>query len=164
MMRSPLVSGAALVGALCLGGSMARAQDTPSSAPLPSVELPKELDRVLRDYERLWQGRDPAGLAKLFTEDGMALSNGRPPARGHAAIAEAYRGAGGELHLRGLAFATADTVGYIIGAFRWGAETADMGKFVLALRRARGGPWLIAADIDNSNRRPGPPASAPPGS
>jgi hypothetical protein len=29
-----------------------------------------------------------------------------------------------------------------------------MGKFVLALRRAPGGPWMIAADIDNSSQMP----------
>lgn len=120
----------------------------------PSVTLPAELDRVLRDYERHWQARDLTALAGLFTEDGMALSNGRPPARGRPAIMDAYKGGGGELRLRALAFATADTVGYIIGGYRWGAATEDMGKFVLALRRRAGEPWLIAADIDNSNRRP----------
>lgn len=32
------------------------------------------------------------------------------------------------------------------------ASAEDRGKFVLALRRAAGGQWLIAADIDQSNR------------
>lgn len=33
---------------------------------LPSIELPPELDRVLRDYEAGWQGGDAQGLAALF--------------------------------------------------------------------------------------------------
>jgi ketosteroid isomerase-like protein len=125
---------------------------------MASVTLPAELDRVLRDYERAWQAKDPAALAALFTEDGFVLPNGKPPVRGREAIRAAYQDAGGALKLRALAYTVADTVGYIIGAYAWGdaAAVGDNGKFMLALRRAPGGPWLIAADIDNMNRRPRP--------
>ena len=138
------------------------AQPTPSPAPpaMPSVTLPPELDRVLRDYERAWQGRDAAGLAALFTEDGFVLSSGKPPVRGRAAIREAYAKSGGPLALRALAFTTEGKVGYIIGAFGGKPGDPDSGKFVLALRRGDDGRWLIAADMDNENRRPGPPPGA----
>lgn len=124
---------------------------------IPSVTLPEPLERVLRDYEREWEGRNPQGLAGLFTEDGMILPNYRPPVRGRAGIAEDYRNAGGPLRLGALAFGAADTVGYIIGGYRWGSDTVDAGKFVLVLRRDPGGPWMIVADIDNTNR----PAAVP---
>jgi ketosteroid isomerase-like protein len=149
---------ARLLVAYLLAAAPARAQ-TPSPAPqLPSVTLPAELERVLRDYERAWQAKDPAALASLFTEDGFVLPNGKPPVRGRAAIRGAYQEAGGALKLRALAYAVADSVGYIIGAYTWGDEpaTGDSGKFILALRRASGGPWLVAADIDNMSRRPRP--------
>ena len=122
---------------------------------LPSVTLLAELDRVLRDYERAWAAGDPAALANLFTEDGFVLSNGNTPVRGHLAIRERYANAGGALRLRALGYATDDTVGYIVGAYGYGDEpgSPDNGKFVLALRRAANGHWLIAADIDNTNRR-----------
>ncbi len=81
-------------------------------ASLPSVALPPELNRVLRDYERAWQARDAAALAALFTEDGFVLSNGRPPVRGRAEIREAYASGGGPLSLRALAFSTDGKVGY----------------------------------------------------
>ncbi len=122
-------------------------------APLPSVTLPSALERVLRDYERGWAGGDAAGLAGLFTEDGFVLSSGRPPIRGREAIRERYANVSGDLRLRALASVVGDTVGYIVGAYRYGTAPEDRGKFVLALRRAPGGPWLIAADIDNSNER-----------
>ena len=126
----------------------------PEPAPaLPSVALPPELDRVLRDYERAWQARDAAGLAALFAEDGFVLASGRPPVRGREAIQKAYAGAGGPLALRALAYSTEGNVGYVIGAFAREPGGDDVGKFVLALRRARG-RWRIAADMDNSNRRP----------
>lgn len=142
-----------LVALVALAPSIVRAQTPPTPAPLPSVTLPAELDRVLRDYERAWQGNDAAGLAALFAEDGFVLSNGEPPVRGRAAIRTAYQRAGGPLHLRALAYATQDSLGYIIGAYGYGSDSTDVGKFVLALRRSPGTPWLIAADIDNGNRR-----------
>lgn len=155
----------ALAAALILAAAPAslRAQDAPP-APLPSAQLPPEMDRVLRDYERLWAAGDAAGLAALFTEDGFALQNGQPPVRGRDAIRQAYAGARGALRLRALAFASDGNVGYIVGAFSYGDEPGDMGKFVLALRREPGGPWRIASDIDNTNRMPrmGPPPAPQP--
>lgn len=127
---------------------------TPSAAAaLPSVTLPPALARVLRDYEAAWGAGDAAALAALFTEDGFVLQSGKPPVRGRAAITAAYTGQGGApLRLRALAHATADSVGYIIGAYRYGDDPGDIGKFTLTLRRARDGRWLIASDMDNSSR------------
>jgi len=125
-----------------------------TAAPMSSVALPLPLDRVLRDYERAWRARDPAALAALFTEDGFVLSNGRLPIRGRDAIRTTYAEGGGPLVLRALAYATEGSVGYIIGAYASGQDAPDTGKFVLALRRASDGRWLIAADIDNANQRP----------
>jgi ketosteroid isomerase-like protein len=135
-----------------------------SAPPLPSVILPPELDRVLRDYEKAWQARDAAGLAALFAEDGFVLASSRRPVRGRPAIRAAYSGAGGPLALRALAYSTEGGVGYIIGAFGRVKGGEESGKFVLALRRGDDGRWLIAADMDNSNRRPSAsPATTAPG-
>jgi hypothetical protein len=49
------------------------AQQGTAPAGLPSVTLPPELDRVLRDYETAWTAKDAARLAKLFAEDGYVL-------------------------------------------------------------------------------------------
>jgi ketosteroid isomerase-like protein len=121
--------------------------------PLPSVQLPAELDRVLRDYEREWGARNAAGLAALFAEDGFVMQGFRPPARGRAAILKAYAASGGPLYLRALAWSAEGNTGWIIGAYRGQPSGADDGKFVLALKKGADGRWLIAADIDNSNRR-----------
>ncbi len=136
-------------------------QPAPAAAPAaaaPSVTLPAELDRVLRDYERGWVARDARALAELFSHDGFVLRMGSPPVRGRAAIEEAYRGAGGPLHLRALAFESDGSVGYVIGGFSSAAGRPDDGKFVLTLRKSPAGRWEITADIDNPNsmRRRGP--------
>lgn len=148
-----LILAASACGAQPAAGA-AGATGAAAAAPLPSVTLPPELDRVLRDYERAWSARDADGLAALFADDGFVLANGAAPRRGRAAIAEGYRGSGGPLALRALGYATADTVGWIAGAFARAPGEPDGGKFVLALRRAAvGQPWRIAADIDNPIRR-----------
>lgn len=137
---------------LSLSGRAA-AQQTAAPAPPPSVTLPAELDRVLRDYERAWSTQNVGALVSLFTDDGFVLQPGRPPARGHAALTERYAGqGGGPLRLRAMAYATADNVGYIIGAYGYGDAPDDRGKFTLTLRRTAAGRWLIASDMDNGNR------------
>jgi ketosteroid isomerase-like protein len=118
----------------------------------PTQELPPDLARVLRDYEKAWQARDPKGLAELFTDDGFVLSNGKAAVRGRAAIEAAYSGQGGPLALRAYEHATSGDVGYIIGGYTANAGEEDGGKFVLALRKVKG-KWMIAADMDNSIRK-----------
>lgn len=119
---------------------------------LPSVELPPGLDRVLRDYERAWEAGNAEALAALFTEDGFVGNRGGW-IRGREGIREEYVRAGGPLRLRGLAYATDGDTGWIVGAYGYGemADESDAGRFLLALRRAADGRWLIAADLDSSN-------------
>ena len=154
-------SALALAGALAapLGAGLAAQAPQPApaaaAAPVPSVRLPAALDRVLRDYERAWKAGDAAALAELFAEDGFVLQNGRAPVRGRAAIRAAYAGqAGGDLRLRAYAYATADTLGYMVGGYAYGDAPGDVGKWTLTLRRARGGRWLIFSDMDNASRPP----------
>lgn len=138
----------ALLLVLCPTAIAAQSGD---SARLPSIDLPPELDRVLRDYERAWRGGDETALAMLFAEDGFILRPGHAPVRGRDAIRQAYRDAGGPLHLRALAYAVSGEVGYVIGGYSGRPEGPDGGKFVLALRLGADGHWLIAADMDNGN-------------
>jgi ketosteroid isomerase-like protein len=148
-MHSCVISFALLV---CVSAPLSAQAGAEAPPPMPSVTLPPALDRVLRDYEKHWAAKNLTELANLFTDDGFVLQNGKMPVRGKAAIAAVYGGgAGGALKLRAIAFATADTVGYILGGYRYGTATDDTGKFTLTLRRARGGPWLIASDMDNGN-------------
>jgi ketosteroid isomerase-like protein len=139
--------------------SVSSAQDISVSARIidvqeqnPTVNLPPELDRVLRDYERHWKAKDGAALSALFTEDGF-IARG-PWIRGRDAIRAAYStSSGGDLRLRAVGYAAGDTVGYIVGGYRYGEAASDGGKFILALRRAPRGDWKIAADLDASNRQ-----------
>lgn len=144
----------ALVGGLLLApASPSYAQASRSSAPTPqpSVELPADLDRVLRDYEAGWSGGDAARLAALFVEEGLIVRDGTW-IRGRAAIERAYATAGGALRLRAVEYASDGDVGYIVGAYGYGDElpVVDRGLFVLTLARDADGPWLIVSDMDRS--------------
>lgn len=140
----------------------AAAQTAPVASPataLPSVDLPPALDRVLRDYETAWSQRDATALALLFAEDGFVLPNGEPPVRGRKAVEAFYRGQGGPLFLRALAFAVDGRTGFILGAYSRSQGSPDEGKFTLTLRQGEDGRWLIVSDMDNGIRHP---SSAPP--
>jgi ketosteroid isomerase-like protein len=126
-----------------------------SPTPLPSVKLPRELARVLTDYEAGWRAGGGEALARLFAEDGFVLPNGAPPVRGRAAIQRHYKGPGGALVLRAFAFATEGPVGYILGGFSRQDGQPDIGKFTLTLRKGGDGRWLIVSDMDNGNRPAG---------
>lgn len=139
-----------LLSLLAVGCGPGRPAEEPQP-PQPSVDLPAELERVLRDYEAAWVNGSASALANLFAEDGFVLSNNRPMVRGRAAIEAHYTDAGGALALRAVGYAVDDTVGYIVGAIGREIRGPDNGKFVLALRKGPDGRWMIAADIDNGN-------------
>ncbi|HET9385630.1 MAG TPA: nuclear transport factor 2 family protein, partial [Gemmatimonadales bacterium] len=130
-----------LAGTVAFASIAVAQAPAPSSqlpAPLPSITLPPELARVLRDYEKNWRAGDENALAALFTSDGFVPSNAGF-VRGRDAIAGQYKDQQGELRLRAHAYAVSDTVGYIVGAYSFGADSVDRGKYLLALRRPRGG-------------------------
>jgi len=154
-----IVTIAALVLSWTAASASAQGPD-PAPPPLPSVTLPAPLARVLTDYETAWQRKDAAALAALFTADGFVLSSGRPPIRGRAAIGEYYKGHGGPLSLRALAYAIDGSLGYIIGGYASAKGEPDTGKFTLTLRK-QAGRWMIMSDMDNGNARRPAASSGP---
>lgn len=144
-----------LSGLLLAVPVIAQQPAAPLSISLPDVPLPAALDRVLRDYEQAWRTGDAKALAGLFAEDGFILQSNQPPVRGRAAIEAAYAGQGSSpLRLRALAYAAEESTGYIIGAYTYGNNAGDTGKFTLTLKRVAGGPWMIFSDMDNTNTPP----------
>jgi ketosteroid isomerase-like protein len=141
---------------LVLFGAATAAGQEPPLVAEPSVALPPELARVLREYEAAWGGKNAAALAQLFTPDGYVLPNGGAPVKGRAAIEKHYTGSGGPLFLRAYAYGAEGSVGYIIGGYAGEKGRPDIGKFTLTLRKDAEGRWLIASDMDSPNRRPRP--------
>ena len=128
-------------------------------SPVPSIELPPTIDRILRDYESAWRARDAHALAALFDEQGFVLSPQHPPIHGRADIEKFYKESGGALTLRAFAFQADGNAGYIIGAYSAHGDGLDDGKFTLTLRKGAAERWLIVSDMDNGNT-PRPPCSS----
>lgn len=146
-----------LLGALLLAAPALAAgpPDVPPVPRLPDDALPAALDRVLRDYEQAWRSGDADALAALFAEDGFVLQSQAPPVRGRDAIRAAYAGQGASpLRLRAVAHAVEGNTGYIIGAYTYGSNVGDTGKFTLTLTRVADGPWMIFSDMENGNAPP----------
>ena len=131
------------------GAVDAQALNTGGPGSQPSVELPPDLARVLRDYERHWSAGEAQELAALFVERGLIVRDGSW-IRGRSAIREAYQSAGGPLQLRAIEYASSGDVGYIVGAYGYGdiRPGDDVGLFVLTLQRGPSGKWLIVSDMD----------------
>lgn len=126
--------------------------------PLPSVDLPSELDRVLRDYERHWAAGNADSLTALFTADGFVARRGGW-IRGETGLRESLEGTSSDLRLRAVAYAVDGDVGYIIGNYGYGTEEAvqDRGMFILTLARRAGsitvGPARRGRAVAHSRRR-----------
>jgi ketosteroid isomerase-like protein len=146
----------AILFSVCVSVSVVGARQAKQNS-VPTVALPAELARVLTDYESAWQKRDTAALVRLFADDGFVLPNGHEPVRGRAAIEAFYKGQGGPLALRAIAYGMDGSVGYILGGFATRAGEPDSGKFTLTLRKGADGKWLIVSDMDSPNSQPRAP-------
>ncbi len=132
--------------------NLACGQENTAPPPLPSITLPPALDRVLRDYEKAWKASDANGLAALFADGRVVMTNSGRAVRGREGVRQMYSNGGGPLVLRAMAYAADDTVAHIIGGYTLRPGEGDAGTFVLALVRSPGGPWLIVADMDRARR------------
>ena len=120
------------------------------ASQIPVVALPPDLDAVLRAFESRIRARDPAGLAALFTGTGV-MQVGRNWQMGPAGIHLALLGRGGNIRLDAQAFDAGPSFGHIAGSYRTDNETppGELGRFLLVVGRAAGGPWRIAAAMLN---------------
>ena len=122
--------------------------------PLPSVELPIEVDRVIRDWERATRSADAPALAALFTEDGL-MSQPTGWVRGREAIRGAAADFGpAELRVRAHQFAAEDSVATVTGSLSDASSSVvrDVARVTFTLRSRNGG-WLIASFL-RANRPP----------
>jgi predicted TIM-barrel fold metal-dependent hydrolase len=131
-----------------------------SETPLPAVELPAELARLLADREAAWNDR--AQLARLYADSGAVLNReganwvrggGEAAAFMSTLFARQYR-------VTPVAYQVDGASGWIAGYFARDVETGvrRFGNVLLALHRGVDGRWKIAAELPSF---PGPLAIEP---
>jgi predicted TIM-barrel fold metal-dependent hydrolase len=128
--------------------------------PLPAVELPQDLARLLRQIEERWN--DKAALADLYTEDSVVLSTESPGwIRGRDGVA-AYLGTrfARAYRLTPVIYRVQGAAGHVAGYFTRGegAAAKPFGHFLLELDKDRDGVWRIAAETPTF---PGPVVEEP---
>jgi predicted TIM-barrel fold metal-dependent hydrolase len=118
---------------------------------IPVVSLPKDVEVLLTEFERHWRTRNAAGVAALFTPDGV-MQVGRDWRLSPRGIQISLLGRGGSIRMSAQAFAADDALGYVAGSLRGDREEppGDAGRFMFAIRRSTNGAWRIAAATLNS--------------
>jgi predicted TIM-barrel fold metal-dependent hydrolase/ketosteroid isomerase-like protein len=113
--------------------------------PLPAVELPAEIDHVIRQWERATKAGDPSSLTTLFTADGL-LGDATGWVRGSEAIHAAAAGFTLEdLRVRAHGWSVADTIAMVAGSLTdlTSNPVRDVANVTFTLRRGGSGGWLI---------------------
>ena len=111
-------------------------------------------------FEATFGRGDAAGMAALYTEDGMLLPTGSDFVKGRAAIRAFWQGAMDmgltEARLEIVEVERQDDAVIEVGRYRLGTaggDVADEGKY-LVVWKEEGGTWKLHRDIWNSSRAP----------
>ena len=117
----------------------------PPEPPLATIQLPPDLDELLRRREKV-SGAPPTG--DLFTEDAIIqeLQEGRWQ-RGREKIDNFLGFMDKDLHYVPSAYSADGSTAWIAGTVRQGSSTSEVLNFVLGLKRRDGGTWQIGSEI-----------------
>ena len=124
----------------------------------PKVELPPDLDKLLRDKERLSKQRSVDAIKQLYTDDLVALDAGAPMwLQGDRAIHFIAESTVVNT-LVPTAFSVSGNDGYIAGTEESSDSTqTPLSNFLYIIRKATDGKWRIAVE---SFTMTGPPVAA----
>lgn len=128
--------------------------------PLPEIELPADLARLLRSKEKGWN--DKAALAGLYTEDSLVFDfrdtrwiQGRDEVAGYMSenFARPFR-------ITPIGFGVEGSAGHIAVYFTRGegAEAKHFGQALFSIKKGADGAWRIAAEYPTF---PGPQLREP---
>lgn len=116
--------------------------------PLPAIELPDDLARLLRTREKGWN--DKSALTGLFTEDSLLLDIREPHwIRGRDEVATYLAGNFARPYrMTPVVYGVEGSTGHIAGFFTRGegAATRHFGHFLMSLKKGSDGVWRIAAE------------------
>ncbi|HUF29941.1 MAG TPA: SgcJ/EcaC family oxidoreductase [Gemmatimonadaceae bacterium] len=125
------------------------------------------LEQIDLQWEQAANRGDAAGIASLYTDDGVLLPPNSEIVQGQANIQQALQAfidAGmTNVDFTRVAAGTSGDLAYEIGRYsldlrpQGAAPITDIGKYVIVARRQSDGTWRLIADIFNTSQPPAPP-------
>lgn len=158
-----------VVAVLSCTESAPPASDTSAVAAAPAPDAADD-DQAVRAINPAWfkahNAHDVEGLVSLYAADAVLNTPGYAPARGTAAIRDAYTKEIGEMTAGGLMNNSGPNPEFGVSgdlAYEWNTftvtdksgKTIDKGKYVTVFER-KNGKWMIIRDIWNSDTPPAP--------
>ncbi len=126
---------------------------------MPVVELPEDLNRLLRDKERFGgKNKDAAALADLYTKDLLVLNPSGPSwLRGERAISYVTNSTTIN-RLLPTAYEVVGSAGYIAGYEAAAEGTQYLSNFHYVIKKGEDGKWRIASEVFTLQGSSGPKA------
>jgi uncharacterized protein (TIGR02246 family) len=140
------------------------ASAAPFSGADEGSEARREIDKTRAAYAAARQAGDADQIAKLYASDAWLLYPGQGPLSGRAAILDYFGGFFADFPNNEFALSSAEVVvsgdwAFDRGTYRWSAIPAgggsaqeDSGKYLVVLQRQPDGRWLVAREMNNSDR------------
>lgn|SRR5262249_7966020 len=128
---------------------------------MSQADFKAAIEKAIAAWEKAFNAKDAAAVAKLYTEDATLLPPGSPAVKGRANIQsffESFISAGGsDAKLRVVQVESSGDMAYEIGAFEavlpqpQGGTARGSGKYVVIWKRQSDGLVKLAVDIFNAN-------------
>ena len=123
-----------------------------------TTDIHNDIRRADDAFEKQFNQGDAAGIAELYTEDGMLLPTGSESIQGKEAIRNFWQGAINmgikEAKLDILEVELHGNAAFEVGLYQLkgaGGEVMDHGKYIVIWKQDQG-KWKLHRDIWNSNR------------
>jgi uncharacterized protein (TIGR02246 family) len=125
--------------------------------------------KVRTAYQTAASSQNAAAMAKLFAPDGIEMPPNAPSAKGAAAIEAFHKAFAKQWMMHGITITSTATrvagdTAYDVGTYKQqlmsqstGGIFDDTGKYVVLLKKDKGGNWLITHAIYNSDLAPPAP-------
>jgi uncharacterized protein (TIGR02246 family) len=152
-----LKRGAAVVAAVVFSATGALAQAGPDAAAVGKARAA---------YEKAAGAQDAAGIAKLYTADGVEMPPNAPAAKGRAAIEAYHKAFAKQFMVHGITLTATDLkvhgdTAVEVGTYKQqlmfqngGGMFDDTGKYIVLLKKEASGAWLLTHAIYNSDSPP----------
>jgi uncharacterized protein (TIGR02246 family) len=156
---------AVAAGVLALMSVGVSAQQKPAAGDDAAVA------KVRAAYQTASAAQDAAGVAKLYTADGVEMPPNAPAQKGRTAIEAFHKAFAQQFMMHGMTITPTET--HVMGdravdvgsykqtlmSMKGGGMADDTGKYVVLLKKDASGAWSITHAIYNSDLPP--PAAAP---